>query len=625
MSFKSIVAPALGIGSMGSMIFAQKQQFKVFVAPTFPDLDEINLEISSYTGAFLGKIPLDIQETIVTSLEFRYGEEGSIDFSIELNQEPSIPLLRFTEVALVFNTEKIFRGYIWKSPGPDKKPGESWKYSGYGMAKRLEKAKVILKPDVNVFQIDHIEQMDNDSKVFVDPLLPEANLEGRVCIVEDADDDNNNGRFDITYNEFVQFVQFVNPAGLEQVLNKGLLTILPKEWSEPTTTLSQLLRQVVSNYVVNLPISSGVGSIEDNDSLLTGSVINIDKITIAEFFKQLRMITQDMDLFVDGDSVINFRNKPTKPISTIVLGYDGHDVENHRNEDEVVNRWTVNRKLGKEEDRSGFEIGGLAQDDTSIKNFGLVEDDQEVPVYYGDELCQKMAEALVEQTKDPKDTITIKSAPFAHYKIGPWRVITNPRPDETILDDCESTDGWTTSGTVSLSVETENVVFGAGAIKASYGSGSTGATFSLAMDFNCVDPTFLRFWYKGPRTGQRIRFAFGDQSLDFDDPDRSREVFVYSTRYRRLDIPISNISLRHLGRVGFKIEDPHNGDYLLVDRISISSTVSSHLDIDLKEVKMCMNTRRYCDLIYGALPSRMDDYLAGVFRSVKMLKLALRE
>lgn len=628
MSFKSIFAPAIGIGSLGGMMYSQYQQFKVFVPTVFPDTDEAGISLSSYTGAFLGSLPIDIQEVALTEMEFRYGDIGAIDFKLSLNQDPPVPILRFTEVVFSIGVDKIFKGYVWKYPGPDKKMEDAWEYSGFGMGKRLEKAPIKLKPDVDIYQIDSIEQRDDiTTRIHLSIPLADSDVVDRVCFVNDAEDDNNNGRFDVSAvdPDFAMWIEFVNPAGLDQALNKGLLTILPKEWSDPTTTISDLIKQVVSNYLGDLPISSAVGNISPSPAMFTGAILNLDNLSLSEFFKQIRMAVSGWDFFIDADSVVVFRERSSTHVAILIIGYDVHDAKNTRNDDDVVNRWTVNRKLGKEEDRVGFETGGIAQDATSIKNFGLFADDQDVPVYYGDALCTAMAQELVNQTKDPKDIILINNAPFRNYPIGPWKIITSPRAQESEITGCEDIEGWDFSGPLTPSIETTNLVFGAGALRVEYDADASGSTFIFNTLFYCIDPVFLRFWYKGKRIGQKMKFAFGDTSLDFESETLSKEVFVYSTRYRRLDIPLQNVSIGRMQKLGFRIENPLDDDFFLVDEISIYSTVSNHKILDLKEVKIHLGDRRYCDLIFGALPSRMEDYLAGVFRTVKMAKLALKE
>lgn len=622
-SFRSIYAPALGIGPLSTPC-SYRSDFLVFQSVSESN-SEPSLSLSTYTGAFLGSMAMDVLYTILSSIEFRYGVTGSIDCKFELNSESDIPLVRFTDLVFYIGPVAAWRGYIWSRPGPDKKAGDSWKYSGKGTGSRLEKVNIALKENKDFYEILSILHDDetNTSTIFVSSLFT-IDIVGRVCILQDSEDSNNDGRYEVIdagHDSGGDYIAVINPAGIVQSLSVGTIYILPEEWSDPSTKLSDLVKQVVTEYCDDLPISQTLDFIEEC-ATITGDVVDLDKMSVDEFFKQIRLLAPDYELFVNSDAQVVFRKKSIVAVEIALAGYDFHNVENSINEDKIVNRWRVNSKEGKESSFTGFSSGGFAQDLTSIKNIGVQEESEDVPVYYGDSLKQALAEALLEQSVNPSETVTVKNAPFDYYKLGIWKIIMQPRPQESVLSECEILSDWTASSPsiIDLSIESSNVVFGAGALKAEYNSAATDGTVTFDTDFIVIDPQYFRLWYRGTRIGQKVIFGFGES----DFLENTFEIYVYSTRWKRFDIPMEGIDIKRIKKIGYKIGDAHDGDQFLIDGISIFSTVSNHKLLELIEVRVVAGTSRFCDLTFGTRPSRLDDFMAGIFRSANMTRLALR-
>jgi len=649
MGFRRILAPCYGIGAYGQNAYQQASKFRVYQFP--PDIGLAKIQVFSPTRVFLGDLGLDIKEVPVASYEFHYGAEGGIDFNLELNEEPDFPIVRFAEVVFWIGDVRVFRGYVFKYPGPEKKVGESWKYSGHGMGKRLEKRKIALKVGINIYNIDAISISGNTVTVTTqDPLgYTEEEALYNVCIVSNAENSDNDGRFEIS-DVGTNYVKFLNPAGENQSLNIGLLTILPREWSDPTTRISTLIAQVISEYMDNIPISRVPTLIETSPQAVTGDVVDLDGMALDEFFKLMREVAPEFYLYVDAQSRIVFREKEERIVAVAIIGYDGFEQANEiRNDNDVVNRWFVNRKAGKEEVKAGFKNGGFAQDDTSIAEIGLLESDKDVPVYFGNALCDALAEALLEDSKDPKTTIQVTGVPFAYYPIGLWKVITLPRRRNSIIYNGDTLTGWNyNSELITLSIDSQEKLFGAGSLKASYDVTANGKAFTFDLNLVLIDPVKLTFFYKPGKIGQRLIFGYGETSYT----ENEEEVYGYSLQWRPKIIDLSQFQGSKIGQIGFRVEYDDSyveqstaavgigqpgypfawpfgaaaSDVFRIDQIVVDSTSSEHKIIELVDVKLKNKQEDQSgDLVYGKRYIGLDGELAGVSRSLKTQRLALRE
>lgn len=626
MGFRDILAPALGIGCMGQSVYSSPARFRIFEVPPESEGDDARIGFSSYTGAFIGYIPLDIQNVKFRNIRFVVDEQGPKEFDFELNSDPGIPLLRFSECVFSISDVNVFRGYIWGYPGPEKKPEETWKYKGKGIRERLKNRKIALKPGENIYTIDEITSSGSDMIITTVEPIQSVGV-GQVAIVQEPADDANAVRGDITAVG-TNTVTVTNPAAVSDTTDKGLLYVLPAEWSDPTTRVSDFLKQVVSSYLSELPVSQTTDFIADSDHVLTGSVVDVDGMQVDELFRHIRQIAPGWRLHINTESQIVFEEKPASPVGVFVIGYDGHEADEQKDDDSVVNRWYVNRKEGRETDRSGFKNGAIATDDTSRALYGLIEDEEDVPVYYGDDLCEKIAEGLLQQTKDPLTTIKVKKVPFQHYEIGPWLVVTPPRESTYTVVDPESLPGWTAGPGITASLNTTNLVKGAAAIELQYDSSAIGSTYVYNTDLILTEATMMRVWYRCTRIGQELVFGFGETSYT----EHQHTVYGYSTQWRPLDIPLEGVDIQSVGQIGFRIVDSGYGsggdtggvDRFLFDEISVEMVYARHLELDLTEVEYVLGEERYCNLTFGQRRSELDQWLAGVFRKLKNQRIALQ-
>ena len=643
MSFRSVFSAGFGYAPLGLLPGGGVSRFSVF---SFPDLgSEPRIHVFAPDGIDIGYLPLDIQDSQVSKFRFRYGVTGSLDFSIELNAEPEFPQVRFAEMLFYIGNRKAYRGYISKYPGPEKKISDPWRIAGLSMSARFDKKKIALKSGVNLYQIDSISVSGSYVTITLDQDLGTDEVLNCVALVQDATDSDNNGRYQITAFGVNQ-ITFFNPAGHNQALPVGVVRILPLAWSSPITLVSDLIKQVIENYTDDIPIITDTSLIEDSTGIVTGDTVDLDGMKMTDFFAHMRTLAQDYRLYIDEDKRVVFQKKSTSLVAIIIIGYEINETQEVLDDSEVINRWYVNQK----KDRTvtapqGFKAGAVSSDATSIANYGLLESEQDVPVYYGTGLCQAMADALVQSTKDPKNTITAKNVPFDYYELGLYKIITHPRMRDTVLHECETLTGWTYNAErMKASIITDNVIYGNAAIKIAYDWYAEGEVFYLSPNLPIMKPERLRFWYRGNRIGQKITFMYGENSYTENEVSFS----CYTTRWRPFDVDLTAFTGSKLGQFGFRLDD--SGEVLrqatfgsglmgtafawgnrysevrnfFIDEITLYSLSSEHKTIELTEVEVVAEDTQVCNLTFGPRLEGMPEYLAKQFRNLETARIALR-
>lgn len=645
MSLTEISGAALGVGAFGQLALGQPARWSAF-APEEDD-DLLKIVASTPSGSVLGVFYMDIQNTAVRNFSFKTGDKGGTEFKMVLNQDPGFPLVKFTNITVFQGSRRIFRGYIWKKPGAGKNQNDPWEYSGFGKGKRLEKNKISLVLNENVYQIDAITMNGNDMTVQSIANLASTDVVGCTAIVKGSENESSDGRFTITAAA-TDSVTMVNPAGVAQTLDLGTLYILPREWSETTTMISDLIKQVVTNYFSDLPISQSTALIEDTPDALTNAVVDLEGLDFAEFFEQMRTLLNETHLlYIDEYDRVVLREK-SGTVDTLLVGYDAHEVNETENENAIINRVTVNRKVGKETQKVGLiTAAGFAEDADSIANDGVFADEQDVPVFWGDSLCQSFADAFVAKNKDPKITFRVENMPFRYYPLGDYRWISVPRRTETVLSECQDTTEWTWDDELITLVEDTGVKqFGAGSIRFDYDSSAAGKQVVFNTDFRLNEAEKLRFWFKGSLYGQTLTVGIGESSIE----EHTFSLFVNGGTWKPYDIDLSSLGLSRIKKLGFIIPDdpdprgsaalglgpaglplgwsdplPSEQFSLWVDQISVLSVTSIDRTFELVELEYEATEKRVCHLTFGSRAEGLDKMLAAQIRSLKTARLALRE
>jgi len=144
----------------------------LWTAPEISAIELTNVEISltSVSGALVGKIRTDVQKSIVQSLEFTIDENGCADFILKLNKLPEFPILPFSILSVkVANTS-----YNWYSGEISYKDDQGTKqdvyeYRGVGVREYLKN----LRAETTYITGQDVGQIIDDLiKTWVEPYCP---------------------------------------------------------------------------------------------------------------------------------------------------------------------------------------------------------------------------------------------------------------------------------------------------------------------------------------------------------------------------------------------------------------------------------------------------------------------
>lgn len=102
-----------------------------------------SISITSITGALVGRIRIDHQNTIFHSLEFTNNQQGCADFTLKLNALPDFPILRFSVISVkFFDTEfNWYKGIIDYVP-EDGSARDYYEFRGFGFSKLLGRVTI---------------------------------------------------------------------------------------------------------------------------------------------------------------------------------------------------------------------------------------------------------------------------------------------------------------------------------------------------------------------------------------------------------------------------------------------------------------------------------------------------
>lgn len=129
-----------GFGTFGSRVYGRPENWTPL--PTSPTSSKVNVDItiSTVSGAIIGKIRSDIQNSLVKSLEFTNDRAGCGDFVLELNGPPAFPILPFATIQVsIGNTSFGWYKAVVDYPEYPGTPKQVLTFRGMGMRKALDR------------------------------------------------------------------------------------------------------------------------------------------------------------------------------------------------------------------------------------------------------------------------------------------------------------------------------------------------------------------------------------------------------------------------------------------------------------------------------------------------------
>ncbi|TGK36163.1 hypothetical protein EHQ17_04405, partial [Leptospira gomenensis] len=463
-----------GLGAFGSRMFSQQLPIQTFETYEDPgNSGDGRIDVSTISGTLLGSIPINVQNTKWEKLRYENDRQGCRDITFQLNSMPDFPIERFTRVKITIEGEDAWGGYVYNYPTEGFDKIQKLEFKGFGYRERLKKIKIKPAPGKHLYEIQKIEIAGVNVIITLNVPVHESVIPGNFFFVTDAFDTKNNGRYNVISTGGNQIVA-LKPDGVAQTIPQGLLTVIPTVWTEPSALMSDVVKQIVSEYCTKAKgISRSVSRIQNSTGILLGGRLDFEKMTIAQAFDKIREAVPGWYLWVDPNGLVVFGPDPPNLIDKIFAPEEAN-FEKDEDLDEIVNHVEINRAKDRDDENKSWGLAAWAEDPTSVTKWGLLEDEMDVPNYFDKEICQMIANKRLAEKKDPVERFSTKMIRFKNWKFGKYSLVSPWGFYKNILTDLDDLSGWNIAPEISVSLSDEVLVTGFKSMKLGIGLISDG-------------------------------------------------------------------------------------------------------------------------------------------------------
>ncbi|MCW7460148.1 hypothetical protein ND856_18690 [Leptospira bandrabouensis] len=626
MGFKTIRLAVKGIGMLASKIYSESTPFQ-----TWEDfIDENNggddrIDFRTISGTLLGSIPLGIQNTKFRKLDFEVDEYGSKSIRFELNSKPAFPLERFTVIRIRVDGVDTFGGYIFKYPRQGSSSKQKLEFQGLGFRERLKKVTIRPAIDKHFYTIKSITKSGLNIEIKLNTNVHPIINVGDIFYIRKALNSRNNGKYTVSSIEDDTLIA-LRPDGLDQEIAQGTVTVLPSQWTNATTPVSDILKQIIIEYLPEVKgIIASTGGVTTSSSVPLGGGIDLEGISIEKAFDFIRnMLGGEWNLVVEPDGRITLNPKSTAIIEKIFSSYDGQIFDFEENLDSIVNIVEVNRKKEKSADgTTPMTLGALRTNQTSIAKYGPMEEPIDVPAYFTDEICDSLALAKINAKSEPKEEGSTKKGKWKYWKFGNYSIVTEEGYYKEVLHEMDSLEGFVVPSGISASISSSIFITGAGSLKLAFGNSANGKDVSCPLDKRVAGLKEIFLYVYGNKIGTYIRFGIGKDTFK---ENLFKITINQTTNPSLIVLPVDNLPIDHIKEMGFIIDNPQDGTEVYIDEVAINSYTSLHKTQPLKLVKYHYNQfNKFCELNFGIVTSKQENWLAGLNAKIESQSMAMKE
>ncbi|TGM21983.1 hypothetical protein [Leptospira meyeri] len=612
-------------------MFASKMYSESSPFQTWEDfIDENNsgddrLDFRTISGTLLGSIPLGIQNTKFRNLEFEVDEFGSKSIRFELNSLPTFPMERFTVIRIRVDGIDTFGGYIFKYPRQGSSTKQKLEFQGLGFRERLKKVTIRPTIDKHFYRILSITKAGLNVEIKLNTDVHPTINPGSVFYIKTALNSRNNGKYTVISIVGDTLIA-LRPDAFEQEIAQGTVTILPSQWTNATTPVSDILKQIVLEYLPQVKgIIASTGGITTSSSVPLGGGIDLEGLSIEKAFEFIRnMLGGQWNLVVEPDGRITLNPKSTSIIEKIFSSYDGQIFDFEENLENIVNIVEVNRKKEKATDGSTpMTLGALKTNPTSVAKHGPMEGSIDVPAYFTDEVCVSLADAEINAKSEPKEEGSSKKAKWKFWKFGNYSIVTEEGYYKEVLNEMDNLTGFVVHPEITASISTSIFITGAGSLKLAFGSSAHEKEVSYPLDKRVAGLKEIYLYVYGNKVGTYIKFGVGKDSFK---ENLFKITINQTTNPTLIVLPVSHLPIDHIKEMGFIIDNPQNGTEVFIDEVAINSYTSLHKTQPLKLVKYKYSPfNKFCELTFGVNSSKQENWLAGLNAKIESQSMAMKE
>ncbi|PJZ28756.1 hypothetical protein CH370_21035 [Leptospira kmetyi] len=595
--------------------------------------EDSNVQLSSVAGSILSQFPLGIQYPKISSMRNVVNEFGPLSGELIFAEMPEVPLPDFASYKLKIDSKSVMKAYLYDTPDQTSTSKKGFSYKSYGMIKRLEGETISNFYKWNIHKIEVGGENETDailylsSNVTFPQNLYSAEIHpDQVLYVRDSEDSDNDGKFRVVEVIDSLTVRIHNPSVAPQNIILGYVEILPKEWGDPLTLVSELVNQVFKSYGQRVPILYSSNLIQLTTGITTLGELYLEGMSLFKFIELVvDMLGGLWYCGVNADGFYFLEKKKETPIDKFAVGWDFNDIEVKIDRDWV---WNYVEIFAKSDEGSGTVKLYSELNESSEKKWGRKTQSIEVPASFTKEIATIICKNLLELHKEPRVLITIKNAPFRHYEFGDYSIAFPQKSYYEILDDLDTLSGWSSSDPTKLYSELSNdtLVSGSKCHKLIF-SNADFVTYKKVFNERKNGLTDFHFYLyatvKDDLTSNpdgMILFYVIDQN-----GTRHEKSFPIEIESKWIPCPwnIAALKIKKIVEVGFEFKNVPDS-VIYFDELKVRSNTSITHTVPLVEVEYNnAPTKKNTKLTFGGKQT-LEKYLSGYLAQIETLRYIAR-
>lgn len=613
-----------GIGQFGARANTRPYPYSVFeeTQQNIISNDVIDIDFLTKNDIPLFSIAANVKDTILSNAKFANDFRGCAECEVNLTSAPLVDIQYGAKVKIRVGQKYFYTGYLFKPQSEFNSKRDLFNYKFFGMRQRYAKQKISLTK----YNITSITKSGDQVTYNFSDTVPNDIFVNQRIGVRRTDNANNNGYFLIT-NIDSNSVTVTSFFGVTQASPGGDVIILPASCSN-TANLSEVFKDVAKVAVRDFPeLKYNPTKIEFSTGKLTSGFMDIDGLEYDKLFETLEILSGNQYyLGIDQEGEFFFKKIPAGVLEVLNTGYDMVDPGLTLNYNNIANLITGERTKARGTNANGFDVIGTAQPESdallSQAKYGVYSKRIQLPAYLSDGSIQAVIDNVLAINKEPRNSAKISNLKFDRfYYIGNYSICPLPDYYNTVVNECETLDGWVSGVNVNLSINTDILVTGNGSLEISVSDLSNGeeARLTLTNLFELTGKKTISFWIYSSKYGNFITLELSDGVNYYDYPINVTTV----NQFFLVTIDISDIELNELTEVTFKFDNLIDATLFYLDKIDIRKFGAIHTTVPLKKATYDLASHNAnIDLEFGDEGESLSEYLQGIQATIETQKLA---
>ncbi|MDO6395761.1 hypothetical protein Q4554_16925 [Leptospira santarosai] len=595
--------------------------------------EDSNVQLSSVAGSILSQFPLGIQYPKLSSMKNTVNQFGPLSGELVFAEMPDVPLPDFASYKLKIDSKSVMKGYLYDTPDQTSTSKKGFSYKSYGMIKRLEGETISNFNQWNIHKIEIGGADDTDAILYLGANvsypqnLQTANIQpDQVLYVRDTDDSDNEGKFRVLEVIDSLTVRIHNPSVVLQNIILGTVEILPKEWGDPLTLVSELANQVFKSYGQRVPILYSSNLIQTTYGITTLGELYLEGMSLFKFIELVvDMLGGLWYCGVNADGFYFLEKKKVEPIEKFAVGWDFNDLDVKIDRDWV---WNYIEIFAKSEEGSGTTKLYSELNESSENKWGRKTKNIEVPASFTKEIAVVLCKNLLELHKEPRVLITIKNAPYRYYEFGDYNIAFPQKSYYETIDDLDSLSSWSSSDSSKLHTELTNdtLISGSKCHKLIF-SGADHVVYKKIFNERKNGLTDIHFYLYASVKDDFILNPDGMVLFYIIDGEGQTHEKSFPIEQEAIWIPcpwnIASLKIKRIVEIGFIFKNVPDC-VLYFDQLRVRSNTSVTHTVPLVEVEYGnAPTKKNCKLTFGGKQT-LEQYLSGYLSQIETLRYIAR-